>query len=34
MKICQVGAELLNVDGWTDRDDKASIRLSQFFKHA
>jgi len=24
MKICQVGAELFHVDGWTNRHDKAS----------
>jgi hypothetical protein len=34
MKICPVGAEMLHVDGRTDRDEKASIRFSQFFKQA
>jgi hypothetical protein len=34
MKICPVGAELLHVDGRADRDDKANIHVSQFFKHA
>jgi hypothetical protein len=28
-----VGTELFHVDGWTDRDDKASTRFLQFFKH-
>ena len=30
MKIHPVGAELLHVDGWTDRHDEANSRFSQF----
>ena len=34
IKICPVGTEMYQVDGWTDRHGKANSSFSQFCKHA